>query len=78
MPMEVRRTLTVIVGVVQSAIAVLIVILSSLLYFNLFDVQTWLNATARLSYVHLLALFVFGFFSIVSGLLLVQEWRESR
>jgi hypothetical protein len=76
--MEVRRTLTVIVGIVQSVIAVLIVILSSLLYFNLFDVQAWFNATVKFSYVHLLALFVFGFFSIVSGLLLVQEWRESR
>ena len=76
--MEVRRALTVIVGIVQSIIAVLIVIFACVLYFNFFDVQTWLNAAVKFSYVHLLALLVFGFFSIISGLLLVQEWLESR
>ncbi|MDH5266488.1 MAG: hypothetical protein OEW62_02280 [Candidatus Bathyarchaeota archaeon] len=76
--MEDRRALTVIVGIVQSIIAVLIVIFACLLYFNFFDVQTWLNAAARFSYVYLLTLLVFGFFSIISGLLLVQEWLESR
>lgn len=76
--MEVRRTLTVIVGIGQSIIAMLIVIFACLLYFNFFDAQTWLNAAVKFSYVHLLALLVFGFFSIISGLLLVQEWLESR
>jgi hypothetical protein len=76
--MEVRRALTVIVGIVQSIIAILIVISACTLYFNFFDVQTLLNTAVEFSYVHLLALLVFGFLSIISGLFLVQEWLESR
>jgi hypothetical protein len=76
--MEVRRALTVIVGIVQSIVAILIVISACTLYFNFFDVQTLLNTAVEFSYVHLLALFVFGFLSIISGLLLVHEWLESR
>lgn len=76
--MKIRRTLTVIVGIVQSIIAVLIIIFACILYFNFFGVHTWLNAAVEFSYVHLLALLVFGFFSIISGLLLVHEWLESR
>jgi hypothetical protein len=76
--MDVRRTVTFIVGILQIAMALLIAIFSCVLYFNFFDFQTWLNAAVEFSYVHLSALLFFGFFSIVSGLLLVQEWLESR
>lgn len=76
--MKIRRTLTMMVGIVQSIIAVSIVIFAFILYFNFFDAQTWLNSAAEFRYVYLLALLVFGFFSIISGLLLVHEWLESR
>lgn len=67
-----------IVGILQIMMALLIVIFACVLYFNFFNFQTWLNAAVEFSYIHLSALLVFGFFSIVSGLLLVQEWVESR
>lgn len=76
--MDLRRTLVFIVGILQIMMALLIVIFACVLYFNFFNFQTWLNAAVEFSYIHLSALLVFGFFSIVSGLLLVQEWVESR
>jgi len=76
--MKVRRTLTVIVGLVQSMIAVLTVIFAFILYFNLFDIQTWFNDAVEFHHLHVFALFVFGFFSIISGLFLVHEWLKSR
>jgi hypothetical protein len=76
--MKIRRTLTVIVGIIQSMIAVLTVIFACSLYFNFFGVQTWLNAAVESHYFHILALLVFGFFSLISGLFIVHEWIESR
>lgn len=76
--MKIRKILTVIVGIIQSITAASIVIFACFIYLNLFDVQTWLNAATEFYHVHLLALLVFGFFSIISGLLLIQEWSESR
>jgi len=58
--------------------AVLTVIFAFILYFNLFDIQTWFNDAAEVHHLHVFALFVFGFFSIISGLSLVHEWLKSR
>jgi len=76
--MKFRKPLTVIVGIIQSIIAVLTVISACCLYFNFFGVQTWLNVTVEFYRFHVLVLLVFGFFSIISGLFLVHEWLESR
>jgi hypothetical protein len=75
--MDARKTLMFIVGILQIIMALLIVVFTCVLYFNFFNFQTWLNAAVEFSYIHFSALLVFGFFSIVSGLLLVQEWVES-
>ena len=76
--MKVRKTLVALVGMLQSIVAVLTVIFALGLHFNFFSVQAWLNGEIEFSYVHFTALLVFGFFSIISGSLLVQEWLESR
>lgn len=76
--MKIQRTLTVIVGVTQSMIAMLTIIFACILYSNVLDVQTWLNATEKSQHLHTLTLFGFGFFSLISGLFLVYEWSESR
>lgn len=75
--MEIRRTLAAIVGITQCIIAVSTVLFAVILHFNFFDVQTLLNVAVESTDVHALALFVFGFFSLVSGLFLVYEWAES-
>lgn len=76
--MKFRKPLAVIVGIIQSIMAVLAVIFSCSLYFNFFGIQTWLNLTVEFYHFHVLVLLVFGFFSIISGLFLVHEWLESR
>lgn len=76
--MKIRKPLTVMVGVVQSTIAILMLIFACVLYFNFFDVQNWLNGTLGFVYFHVLALLVVGFFSLVSGIFLITEWLEIR
>lgn len=75
--MNIRRTLTVAVGIVQGIVAALVLIFACSLYFNFFGVQTWLNVSVETCYFHVLALLVFGFLSMISGLFLVHEWLES-
>jgi len=76
--MDVRRALAMIVGVVQITMAVLAVIFACIIYFNVFGFQTGLNVAVESCYFHVLVLFVFSLFSIISGLFLVHEWLESR
>lgn len=76
--MSIRRVLMVMVGIIQSLMAVLTIIFAGILYFNFFDIQTLLNEAADSIYFNLLALLTFGFLSLMSGLFLVSEWLESR
>jgi hypothetical protein len=76
--MEIRRTLAAVVGITQSIIAVFTVLFAFILYFDFFDIRTLLNVAVESADLHALALFIFGFFSLVSGLFLVYEWAESR
>lgn len=76
--MGIRRALAMIVGVVQITMAVLAVIFACIIYFNLFGFQTGLNIVVESCYFHVLVLFVFSLFSIISGLFLVHEWLVAR
>ena len=76
--MNIRGTLAIVVGLMQSAIAGLVLTFACYLYFNFFGVQGQLNGAIESSHFHVLVLLIFGFFSIVSGLFLVYEWLESR
>jgi len=75
--MNIRGTLAIIVGLMQSAIAGLVLIFACSLYFNFFGAQGQLNGQIESCHFHVLVLLVFGFFSIVSGVFLVYEWLES-
>ena len=61
------------VGIAQSMIAVIIVMFACILCFNFFGIKTFLNEAVEFCYFHLLALLVFGFLSLISGLFLVYE-----
>lgn len=76
--MDVKRILTMVVGVAQSIIALSTLIFACCLYFNLFNLQKLLNIVAEHLYFYVSTLLVFGFFSLISGLFLVYEWLESR
>jgi len=76
--MNIRRTLGIVVGLMQSVTAALVFIFACCLYFNFFGVQGQLNATVASYRFHVLVLLVFGFLSVISGLFLVYEWLEPR
>jgi len=76
--MNIRGTLAIVVGLIQSVIAALVFIFACCLYFNFFGVQGRLNGPVEFYRFHLLVLLVFGFLFTVSGLFLVYEWLESR
>jgi len=76
--MNIRGTLAIVVGLMQSVIAALVFIFACSLYFNFFGVQGQLNGAIESCHFHVLVLLVFGFFSIIGGLFLVYEWLESR
>jgi hypothetical protein len=76
--MNIRGTLAIIVGLMQSVIAALIFVFACCLYFNFFGVEGRLNGAVESFHFHVLVLLFFGFFSIISGLFLVYEWLESR
>ncbi|MDH5438606.1 MAG: hypothetical protein OEX76_06870 [Candidatus Bathyarchaeota archaeon] len=71
--MRPRRILGAIVGTVQGLIGVLAVIFAYILYIDFFGLQAWLDVTAEFLPLYMLALIVFGFFSIMSGLFLITE-----
>jgi len=71
--MEVRRIVSKVVGVVQSGIGVLAIIFGYMLYYNLFDIQGMLNASAQNAPLYVLFLFIFGLISVISGFFLIYE-----
>jgi len=71
--MKVRKMLTGIVGLIQGTIGIAAIALAALLYFNFLDFQAALNVPVELLPLNLLILGVFGFFSLVSGFLLLYE-----
>ena len=71
--MKTKKTLAAIVGLTQGAIGIAAIALAALLYFNLLDFQAVLNVPVELLPLNLLILGVFGFFSLISGFLLLYE-----
>jgi len=71
--MEVRKIVSKVVGVAQSGIGVLAIIFGYILYYNLFDIQDMLNASAQNVPLYFLFLFIFGLISVISGFFLIYE-----
>jgi len=75
--MRARVTLILLFGIIQSLIAFSAITLASVLYFNLFGVQSLWNIPQEAINFHLAVLLTFAVFLIASGLFLIIEWRES-
>lgn len=73
--MKIRRILTAITGIVQSAIGVLSAVLAALLFFGILEVQTVFSVPSEFLPLYLLIICLFSVFSILSGLFLIREWR---
>jgi hypothetical protein len=76
--MRIRVTLTLLFGIIQSALAFSAMVLAGVIYFNAFDVQNLWNIPPETVNFHLALLTTFGVFLIASGLFLINEWREIR
>ncbi len=81
--MGAREIVAAVVGVIQSLIGASAIAFAYLLYYNLFNIQAIIQEVLGISVSENLPLcmflaFTFGFFSIVSGFLLIHEWMESR
>ena len=71
-----RVTLTLLFGIVQSFLAFSAMVLTVVIYLNLFDAQALWNISQEAINFHLAILLVFAVFLIASGLFLINEWRE--
>jgi hypothetical protein len=71
--MKVNRVLTAIIGVVQGAIGVVVMILTLMLYLNVLEVQTVFNLPSELLPFYLVVLGLFSLFSIISGVYLIRR-----
>jgi len=74
--MKIRATLTLLLGIIQGAMAISAMALACVLYFNLFDVQALWNIPQEAIALHLAILLTFGVFLLASGLFLIDQWRE--
>jgi len=71
--MEVRKIVSRVVGIAQSGLGVSAIIFAYMLYYNLFDIQDMLNASAQNVPLYMLLLLIFGLLSVISGFFLIYE-----
>ena len=71
--MTIRRTLTNIVGVMQTALGGLAMVFAFLAYYNVFGMQTMLGVSAEGIGLYLWIFIIFGLLSVISGLILFYE-----
>ena len=71
--MTIRRTLTNIVGVMQTALGGLAMVFAFLAYYDVFGMQTMLGVSAEGIGLYLWIFIIFGLLSVISGLILFYE-----
>jgi hypothetical protein len=71
--MKIRRTLSHIVGVLQTALGGLIMAFAFLSYYNVFGTQTMLGVSGEGIGLYLWIFVIFGLLSVISGLILFYE-----
>ena len=75
--MKAGKFVTLIVGMIQSVVAILAMILACFVFFNFFDVQSLLGMAVNIN-LYIFILLVFGIVSFISGVFLLFEWWENR
>ena len=78
--MRVKSVLASLVGLLQILIGVSAIIAAYLIYYNpsYFEVRTLLGLRGEYVAFFFLILGVVGFFSIISGVLVIHEWAFAR
>jgi hypothetical protein len=72
-PTKIRRALSKIVGVMQTALGGLAMVFAFLSYYNVFGIQTMLGVSAEGIGIYLWIFIIFGLLSVISGLILFFE-----
>jgi hypothetical protein len=71
--MNAKRILSKIVGLTQTAIGGIIMLLAFFVFYNIFNIQTALGLSAESIGLYLWAFIIFGLLSVISGLFLFCE-----
>jgi len=71
--MNVKRILSKVVGLAQTAIGALIMPFAFLIFYNIFNLQTFLGLPAEANGLYLWIFIIFGLLSVISGLFLFYE-----
>jgi len=71
--METRKTLSKIVGLMQTAIGGLFIVFAFLAFYNIFSIQTMLGTTEANIGFYLSVFIIVGILSIINGLFLLNQ-----
>ena len=71
--MNAKKILSKIVGLTQTAIGGLIMLLAFFIFYNLFNIQTVFGFSAEAIGLYLWTFIIFGLLSVISGLFLFYE-----
>ncbi len=72
--MENRRILSIIFGVAQGGIGILVGVATVMMFFNFLEIQTVFNLPVEFLPIYLLVLALFSLFSLINGFFLIREW----
>jgi len=71
--MKPKRILSKIIGLTQTVIGGLIMLLAFFIFYNIFNLQTAIGFPAEAIGLYLWAFIIFGLLSVISGLFLFYE-----
>lgn len=74
--MKIKRIVKAAIGIIQSLTAFSALFFACCLHFNLFNVQTSLGSALQLLYLHVTILLIFGFLSLINGVILIFDSFE--
>ena len=72
-----RQTLVTSIGLVQVMIGVSSIVFSYIFHYEFFGFQIFLNVSIEEKALYLILFLAIGVFSLISGILFIQEWRDS-
>ena len=73
----IRKILAAAIGMIQISIGISSIVFIYIFYNNLFDFHDVFNIPMEQISFYMLFLTAIGLFSVISGLSLVQEWRNA-
>lgn len=73
----IRQTLVTSIGLIQVMIGVSSIVFSYIFHYELFGFQIFYNLSPEEKSLYLVLFLAIGLFSLISGILFIQEWRDS-